>query len=318
MTLYLHIGTYKTGTSALQSFLNINSDYLKQQGLYYPRAEWSPERMVGLKGDDENPQVGRTFKRRCIDFLKCYDIGYHSRGNAIAISRMEIGRIHSFYQSLCSYAASMNCDVLLSAENYWDVKDKAAYFEQLRGLPAKVKVIVYLRRQDEYLSSFVNQRVKDVRTQNHSIKYPDCIQNDEGWPFFPDYLEELEKIASEIGRENIIVRRYKKDINIVDDFLPLIGITKDAQCVYPPKTVNPHLSKTGLRVMCWIKTHIKRKGVWLLLHHILLDVSILFGSGNDDLFLWDEDVRKEILSKYEESNNRLAQLYLNEDRLFDR
>jgi hypothetical protein len=50
----------------------------------------------------------------------------------------------------------------------------------------------------------------------------------------------------------------------------------------------------------------------------LLDVSILFGSGNDDLFLWDEDVRKEILSKYEESNNRLAQLYLNEDRLFDR
>ena len=251
MTLYLHIGTHKTGTSALQSFLNVNADYLKQQGLYYPRAEWSPERMAGLKGNDEKPQAGKTLKGRCVDMLRRYDIDYHAPGNARKITQMEIGRVHGYFQSLCSYAASMNCDVLLSSEFFWVIEDKAAYFEQLKGLSAQVKVIVYLRRQDVYLSSFVNQRIKMSTSQIHSIKYPDCLQNlaDEGRSPFPDYSEELDKIATEIGRENIIVRRYKKGISIVDDFLPLIGITKDARYVCPPKTVNPHLSKTGIKII---------------------------------------------------------------------
>ncbi len=321
MTLYLHIGTPKTGTSALQSFLNVNADYLKQQGLYYPCAGWSPERMAGLKGDDEKPQARKTLKGRCGDMLRRYDIDYRSPGNAREIAQMEIGRVHGYFQSLCSYAASMNCDVLLSSEGFWeDVIDKAAYFEQLKGLSAQIKVIVYLRRQDVYLSSSANQRIKANRSQNHSIKYLDCLQNfaDESRPLFPDYLEELEKIANEIGRENIVVRRYKKGISIVDDFLPLIGITKDARYVCPPKTVNPHLSKTGIKIMCWTKAHIRSKWVWTLVCYILLDIGKLSGRGNDELFLWDENVRKDILDKYEESNNRLARLYMNEDRLFDR
>lgn len=35
-TVYLHIGTMKTGTSALQRFLSDNREYLKQQGVLYP------------------------------------------------------------------------------------------------------------------------------------------------------------------------------------------------------------------------------------------------------------------------------------------
>ena len=35
-TLYLHIGTSKTGTSAIQIFCKDNQETLKKQGYYYP------------------------------------------------------------------------------------------------------------------------------------------------------------------------------------------------------------------------------------------------------------------------------------------
>lgn len=35
-TLYLHIGTPKTGTSAIQIFCKDNQETLKKQGYYYP------------------------------------------------------------------------------------------------------------------------------------------------------------------------------------------------------------------------------------------------------------------------------------------
>ena len=35
-TLYLHIGTPKTGTTALQNFLPANEEVLEQHGICYP------------------------------------------------------------------------------------------------------------------------------------------------------------------------------------------------------------------------------------------------------------------------------------------
>ena len=38
MELYLHIGTEKTGTTTIQSFLAANRDLLKRNRILYPRA----------------------------------------------------------------------------------------------------------------------------------------------------------------------------------------------------------------------------------------------------------------------------------------
>ena len=39
-TLYLHIGTMKTGTTSIQEFCRLNNDVLKSKGYCYPEFPW--------------------------------------------------------------------------------------------------------------------------------------------------------------------------------------------------------------------------------------------------------------------------------------
>ena len=308
-TLYLHIGTPKTGTSAIQAFLTDNSEYLYSKGLYYPKPDLSFEDILGMDSTSSVIQdcaTGDVTKYRL------------SAGNASRFAKLKYEYIYGYYALLCSKPVSENKDILLSSEFYWSsIDDKTEYFERISQLPIRIKVIVYLRRQDEYLSSVVNQQVKGL-ARDFTIKYPDCLKYGIELLGNPNYLEELEKIAGVIGRENIIVRRYGKGVDVVRDFLDTLNIPLEAGCIMPPKIVNPHLSKSCLWIMQAVNKHVKDKSRRRAICHFLLDLSVKMNKSTEDLFLWSESVRKEILDKYEESNNRLAKPYLNEERLFDR
>ena len=47
MNIYLHMGFYKTGTTAIQKFLSLNRDQLVKQGFLYPA--------IGAYGDAHFP-----------------------------------------------------------------------------------------------------------------------------------------------------------------------------------------------------------------------------------------------------------------------
>ena len=94
-----------------------------------------------------------------------------------------------------------------------------------------VKVIVYLRRQDEFLSSWWNQLIKMRRPvpgrhyetmtwEEYRGNVPDSMQL--------DYYGALERISAVIGKENVIVRRFDKKYfyggTIQADFLHCLGL----------------------------------------------------------------------------------------------
>ena len=55
MKCYLHIGTEKTVTTTIQSFLSTNREYLKDQGFYYLESLGSPNnRYLSLLGFDQS------------------------------------------------------------------------------------------------------------------------------------------------------------------------------------------------------------------------------------------------------------------------
>jgi len=161
-TLYLHIGTNKTGSSALQNFFYQNSEYLKRMGLLYP---------VG------GASLGGKYN--------------YAAGNACGLVWLQGEEVYRKHLELCTNAIRTSSDVLLSSEGYWFTPNKEEYFKQLKKLPFQIKVIVYLRRQDQYLSATINQRIKN---DGHFItRYPKCLCEGNNSNITLNYFESLEK-----------------------------------------------------------------------------------------------------------------------------
>lgn len=201
-TLLLHIGTPKTGTSAIQHALHCNEEKLREYGWIYPdlKAE-----LNDIRDYASNPEKnGNIFYKG----TKLYE-----KDNT------EWRRISDKLDSFLDRG-----NVILSAEEIYEY-DTDSFIWRMTEHSPNIKILVYLRRQDLYVESRWNQIVKDDRcyqgTFNQYVEESD--RWDEG-----HYLEKLEKMSDIIGKENITIRVYEQgqllNGNAVEDFFQTIGI----------------------------------------------------------------------------------------------
>ena len=145
-TLYLHIGTPKTGTSTIQYFCHLNYDLLLQKGLCYPD--------LGFRF----PGIGQN---RNAYFLshKIFDDKKNRR------LEEEAGERETGLQKLEKLFARQD-KIILSDEHLWNEKEidgeRLHYIrERMAKCDVTVKVIVYLRKQDQVIQSYWAQQVKE-------------------------------------------------------------------------------------------------------------------------------------------------------------
>ena len=205
--LYVHIGTPKTGTSTLQHFLIKNRNQLEQKGVFYPI--WNGPQTAG-GGEDA---VDGNF-------------GWITRNSIVCEEKKS--RMLSLFEK--------HDVVLLSTENIWlEVQDKGEFFNKLKNYytDVTIKVIVYLRKQVDYLES---QYRECIRVGNHTISVKECLDSDNNVIKFIrekgcNYYQELASIAQVVGKENLLVRPYEKiqfkNGNLIDDFLSLLAINEE-------------------------------------------------------------------------------------------
>ena len=207
MDLALHIGSGKTGTSSIQHFMNRNRDRLAELGHLYP----------------ESP--GRTRHARLGLFIKPDAL----LGNAPSWRRQGFASPDDFREAFRSKLfAEINASglsrVVLSDEALYGSPNNA--LRQLRsftdGIARRVRVIVYLRRQDDHLISRYQQVVKvgDVR------RLGEWAQQDFGQTY--DYRGKLDTWQRLVEPTELVVRRFERD-SFVDgslfaDFLDALGI----------------------------------------------------------------------------------------------
>lgn len=188
-TLYLHIGTHKTGTSALQDFLFKNSSTLKSHGIHYPtwfRTSAHHFFTLGINGlNTENLPQEKSLQKKI------------SQLNALCLEG--------------------DGKVIISSEGFaLFTKEQIDYLKKsIHGL--EVKIIVYLRRQDEYLESSYNQIAKTRKASTFS----DHLTNLENTHRL-DYTHLLSSWSDAFGESNLILRIYDKTQfnknNIYSDF----------------------------------------------------------------------------------------------------
>jgi hypothetical protein len=200
-SLYVHIGSPKTGTTALQKFIRVNRDTLENNNLRYPDTASKAMNYLAFSMLDSVPELVHQLP---IDMNELY-------------ATLELGG----EVNVISAEAFFVC----SSDKYLG----AALPTRLRLLltdKCDVKIIVYLRRQDKFIESIYSQYVK---LHAHSSFYTKTIQDFiEEYSCYLDYYKILSNWAQVFGRENIIVRVYEKgqlkDCDIVSDFISTIGL----------------------------------------------------------------------------------------------
>lgn len=196
--LYIHIGLHKTGTTAIQYFLHNNRKALLRMGICYP----------DVPDDDITPIQHRYIATLIKD-------------------KKQTGFLSFIKKNMLKSPG-----LVLSSECFLENPEYVDWFGQLRRLFDEVKIIVYLRRQDQWIESAYSYFLK-----YHNIMIDATIEewvdgflgeNTLLWWYGADWFELINKWAVVFGRENIIVRKYDRDSfyknSLLSDFMSIIGI----------------------------------------------------------------------------------------------
>lgn len=296
--LYVHVGTTKTGTTAIQSFLIENQEVLNQKGYCYPLFPY------------RYPDVS---ERRNARFL-LEEAADRQKG----IFREGMDRIHELFQTFDN--------IIVSDEGIW-----SANYEQRitmwRALKAEakeggfqIKVIVYLRRQDMYLISGWNQMVKSGIGADAATPWKDYV-NDMVSINKMKYATHLKKLAAFFGKKNLIVRRFepKRFIGgtIYADFLLAVGLELTDEFQIEQAARNTRLAGNTHEIQR-VLNGMPGMNAWFhsFFRQALLSYADLSGK-KYPCEMFSKDEAETFMEQYREENKEVAKEYFGEEELFD-
>jgi hypothetical protein len=214
--LILHIGTAKTGTTSLQEFLAANRAILRREGILYPLSA----------GEGKDHALLSLIPQEDLTSSHAYALRAARAIKNLKVFRRELKK--DLTKELNSWTDRKRNKVIMSSE-YCSTRlltDEAV--EGLRDflspIFSDIKIVVYIRRQDEYLLSRYSTGVKAGGTARLEIP-----SSTDAVAFF-DHWELLSRWARFFGRAQIVCRKYERDSmksgDVIDDFLDLARIDK--------------------------------------------------------------------------------------------
>lgn len=304
-TLYVHVGTPKTGTTAIQNFCVANRKILEKNGFCFPALKFHYTGKPGFKNgmfltgrvyDAQDGRQPEEEKRRFEEGLSYIETLFQKWDN-----------------------------IILSDEGIWyEVRrGRKSLWKELKESGDRsgytVKIIVYLRRQDHLLVSSWNQRIKrrsfmkgnnTLTWKEYSDKYNKHIN--------PDYYKTLKCAADVLGRENIIVRRYDrehlKDGNSQADFLDVLGLS-----LTPDYAMDDVIKNTRFSLnVCEMKRIINGLPETSLredryIQEILLRFSDL-SEADYPCSVWSKSDAMDFMEKFREDNDKAAEEFIGDGK----
>jgi hypothetical protein len=231
--LVLHIGTGKTGTSSIQSFLHANRDRLADLGFLYPRTPGKARHArISLSVlPEEAVERAPAWHRQ----------GFTSHPEFSA-------EVHSSLRAELAEAGLPRA--ILSDEALFGAKPVA--LERLRQLTddiaRSVRLVVYLRRQDDHVASRYQQVVKVGETR----RLVERVQalNLRG---FYDYRAKLARWQQTMEPTTLVVRRFERDSfvegSLHQDFLDAAGVDARADDLKPVTLLNESLDAESVELL---------------------------------------------------------------------
>lgn len=305
-TLYLHVGTAKTATSSIQKFCVENKTVLAEEGYWYPKAI----RAYPAVSSNRNAHfmIGNI-----MDEEGNHDIA---------------GEEHAFHQGMENLHRCFRDydNVILSDERIWYASGRshkelwATLKRDAEEQGYIIKIIVYLRRQDTFLSSRWNQLVKAGSCTEPWEKH--VRGSSKRLSHILDYAEKISSIADVFGKDNIIVRRFGRNYfyqgSVYADFLQCVGLELTDRYQEPEMDVNPAMKGNTFEILRIMNTapvlNKYNKAYWWKLVSMCSEES----DKRYQYSMFSTEEAEEFLGQYKEGNDWIAREYIGDGKpLFD-
>ena len=209
MTLYLHVGTPKSGTTSIQKFLRSNAADLPKRGMAYRRQMIRNMSMMDFVKTMRTPKAEETAERYAVE------LGELCEKHETVVSSNEM------------FAFLFVPEAMMPAI--------------VKHVRCPIKIICYIRRPDSYLESVYKQRAKN------GYIAPDPKRFYNGYLPNLHYENFLDTYAKHVGVENVIVRIFDRALlrkgNVIYDFADQIGLSDFDSFKDIENTSNPSLSR---------------------------------------------------------------------------
>ena len=275
--IYLHIGTHKTGSTLIQNALAAKSnDLIKENIKYLEKPKFFYAGLQNLKGIDKS-------------FIKLVKKEVHE----------------AFISSGCSNLAisneALSGDYNIGYENVNNIAQNLG--NALKDY--EVKIIIYIRRQDDFVESMYTQKIHI----GESLTFDEYIKNIN--KEYYNWYNIINSYAQYFGKDNIFVKIYHKKYypkaeSILYDFSHTIG-SNSLVYYQGNKTPNRGYSRTAMEIARLVNPYLtgkpQKKALRIFLQtNYPKDINESYG-------YFDKNSRMDFYQKYLESNKRIQQEY---------
>lgn len=294
--LVLHIGTTKTGTTAIQEFLAANQEALAAQDVGYPLP---PSRFERAKLSRNANFLHRKFM-----------IGHHPNLQTELDVRSMPGAEEAFAQAVARFGT-----VVLSDELFWSGGFRKGFWQEVKdycdaaGI-SEYQIVVYLRRQDLYTESRWNQFIK--QKDGRTFGFREFLYSENALKM-ADYHTGLKRVAKVFGKESITVGVFERERlangDVVPDFLDKVGIKFTDAFVRPAAEPNQRLSGNLVEIKRIMNESCEYRTGKNFLREDLVEASEQSSETHKTSPL-DAKERRRYLKQFEEGNAAIAREYL--------
>ncbi len=211
--LILHIGTTKTGSTSIQAVLARNRAALAAQGVLYPK---SP-------GDAQHDLLAYALMENHVQRDRLESSLWKGLAPEVRIAQFR----QEFADEIRAAPAAIK-RVIISTEFIYILLRQPSEVQRLHDLLAplfdRIKVVVYLRRQDAHFTSLYTQLLR-----SGEVVAPDQLKMRARPLHELDYAKMLERWVAVFGRAAMLPRLFEPPeggrFDAVQDFLDICGVT---------------------------------------------------------------------------------------------
>lgn len=218
--LIIHIGTHKTGTTAIEKFLSLNRLIFKKYDIYIPK--------TGLSGKYDGH----------------HNLAWEVHGDT-PLFNTKFGTLNDLKKEL----NSINHKTIVISSDYFECfYNNADKLKKLKdfadSLGLETYIFVCFRKETEYIPMIYEELLKGGLTVNFKDFIDSIIKNGEihykyygGWNFCFDYNKIIFGFSEIFGKEFIKVFDYVTPAESM--FLKLLNIENDEEFIFPGKVNQP-------------------------------------------------------------------------------